>query len=151
MVGSTGPKDDSSGISAYAERYVHTPKTQELMANTETVVVLDVTGPLMNAFYTTENAITLFEVGIYKIDYFLTTDPKTEMVLTIGVNCNNTLISGSDISGDGIADYFTQLTGTIIVELVHDDVLTLVIKADRATSLSFNGSTNAKLSIIKLS
>lgn len=151
MTGSTGPKGDSSGISAYAERYVHTPKTQELMANTETVVVLDVTGPLMNAFYTTENAITLFEVGTYKIDYFLTVESKTETVLTIGVNRNNTLIPGSDISGDGIADYFTQLTGTIIVEWVHDDVLTLVIKADRATSLSFNGSTNAKLSIIKLS
>ena len=115
MVGSTGPKGESSGISAYAERYVHTPKTQELMANTETVVVLNITGLSMNAFYTTENAITLFEVGTYKIDYF------------------------------------TQLTCTIIVELVPDDVLTLVIKADRTTSLSFNGSTNTKLSIIKLS
>ena len=90
-------------------------------------------------------------VVTYKIDYFLTTDPKIEMALTIGVNCNNTLIPGSDISGDGIADYFTQLMDIIIVELVHDDVLTLVIKADRTTSLSFNGSTNAKLSIIKLS
>lgn len=147
MVGSTGTKGDSGGIS----RYVYTQKSQELMANTETVVVLDVTGPSMNAFYTTENAITLFEVGTYKIDYFLTTEPKTETVLTIGVNRNNTLIPGSDISGDGIADYFTQLTGTIIVDLVPDDVLTLVIKADRTTRLSFNGSTNTKLSIIKLS
>lgn len=147
MVGSTGTKGDSGGIS----RYVYTQKSQELMANTETVVVLNITGLSMNAFYTTENAITLFEVGTYKIDYFLTTEPKTETVLTIGVNCNNTLISGSDISGDGIVDYFAQLTGTIIVELVHDDVLTLVIKAERATSLSFNGSTNTKLSIIKLS
>ena len=111
MVGSTGTKGDSGGIS----RYVYTQKSQELMANTETVVVLDVTGPSMNAFYTTKNAITLFEVGTYKIDYF------------------------------------TQLTGTIIVELVPDDVLTLVIKVDRTTSLSFNGSTNTKLSIIKLS
>ena len=151
MVGSTGPKGDSSGISAYAERYVYTRKSQELMANTETVVVLNITGPSMNAFYTTENAITLFEVGTYKIDYFLTAESKTETVLTIGVNRNNTLIPESDISGDGIVDYFTQLTGTIIVELVPDDVLTLVIKAERATSLSFNGSTNTKLSIIKLS
>lgn len=146
MVGSTGTKGDSGGIS----RYVYTQKSQELMANTETVVVLNIAGLSMNAFYTTENAITFFEVGTYKIDYFLTTEPKTEMVLTIGVNRNNTLIPESDISGDGIVDYFTQLTGTIIVELVPDDVLTLVIKADRTTSLSFNGSTNAKLSIIKL-
>lgn len=151
MVGSTWPKGDSSGISAYAERYVYTRKSQELMANTETVVVLNITGLSMNAFYTTENAVTIFEVGTYQIDYFLTTEPKTEMVLTIGVNCNNTLISGSDISGDGIADYFTQLMGIIIVELVPDDVLTLVIKVDRTTRLSFNGSTNTKLSIIKLS
>ncbi len=147
MVGSTGPKGDSGGIS----RYVYTQKSQELMANTETVVVLNITGLSMNAFYTTENAITLFEVGTYKIDYFLTAESKTETVLTIDVNRNNTLIPESDISGDGIVDYFTQLTGTIIVELVPDDVLTLVIKAERATSLSFNGSTNTKLSIIKLS
>lgn len=50
MAGLTGSKGDSSGISAYAERYVHTPKTQELMANTETVVVLDVTGPSIMLF-----------------------------------------------------------------------------------------------------
>lgn len=117
------------------------------MANTETVVVLNITG----LFIRQKMRLHFLRVGAYKIDYFLTTDPKTEMVLTIGVNCNNTLISGSDISGDGIADYFTQLTGIIIVELVPDDVLTLVIKVDRITRLSFNGSTNTKLSIIKLS
>ena len=88
---------------------------------------------------------------VTKIDYFLTAEPKAETLLTIGVNRNNTLIPGSDISGDGIADYFTQLAGTIIVELIPDDVLTLMVKANRATTLSFNGSTNAKLSIIKLS
>lgn len=50
MAGSTGPKGDSSGISAYAERYVHTPKTQELMANTETVVVLECYWPINECF-----------------------------------------------------------------------------------------------------
>ena len=66
MVGSTGPKGDSGGIS----RYVYTQKSQELMANTETVVVLDVTGPLMNAFYTTENAITLLRLAHIKLIIF---------------------------------------------------------------------------------
>ena len=41
MAGSTGPN---------AERYVHTPKTQELMANTETVVVLECYWPINECF-----------------------------------------------------------------------------------------------------
>lgn len=68
----------------------------------------------------------------------------------MGVKCNNDIIDGSDISGDGTTDYFTELSGTVITELEPDDVLTLVVKTTTAVNLSFNGSTNAKLSIIKL-
>ncbi len=149
--GPIGVKGDKGGIGAYAERYAHTKKNQQLEANTETIVELDITGPSLNTSYATENAIIVDSVGAYKIDYLLTVKPLSEAIITIGINRNNNLIPGSDISGDGTADYFTELSGTIITELTPDDVITLTLKADKAVNLSFNGSTNAKLSIIKLS
>lgn len=148
--GPTGPKGNPGGIGAYAERYMHTNKTENFEANVEKTLTLDVNGPILNANYTQDNAITIFERGTYKIDYLLTCTPLSETVITMGVKCNNSLINGSDISGDGTTDYFTELSGTVIAELQPDDVLTLFVKTDTAVNLSFNGSTNAKLSIIKL-
>lgn len=148
--GPIGVKGDPGGIAAFAERYAHTKKTQSIQANTETIIELDNNGPLFNALYNQDNAITITEIGTYKIEYFLTLEPLVDTILTIGVYKNNTLIPGSDISGDGTSAYFTQLSGHIIVELQPDDVLTLVLKTDKTADISFNGSTNAKLSIIKL-
>lgn len=148
--GPTGPKGDTGGLGAYAERYAHTQKNQLLQANTETIISLEIEGPNFNASYTTENAITIDVVGTYKIEYLLTFEPLSAAVITIGVKKNNSVIEGSDISGDGTADYFTELSGSIITDLQPDDVLTLVAKADQEVTLSFNGSTNAKLNIIKL-
>lgn len=148
--GPTGVKGETGGVAAYAERYMHKQSTEVLQANVEKVLQLDTVGPILNATYTPENAITIDEIGIYKIDYLLTVEPLGDAVLTIAVKCNDSIISGSDISGDGTADYFTELSGTVISQLNPDDVLTLVIKVDKSASLSFNGSTNAKLSIMKL-
>lgn len=148
--GPTGVKGDTGGIGAYAEKYTNTRQTKEFQANTETLIELDKSGPSLNASYTPDNSITIDELGVYKIDYLVTVEPLTDTLLTIGVNCNGALIEGSDISGDGTADYFTELSGTVICELVPDDILILTLKTDRTANLSFNGSTNAKLSIIKL-
>lgn len=150
LQGPTGPKGDKGGVGAYAEKYGQIKKEETTEANKEIVITLNVNGPSFNASYTTENAITIDEAGTYRIDYFLTLEPLTDTILTLGVNCNNNLIPGSDISGDGTADYFTQLVGSVIALLTPDDILTLTLKTDRVSNISFNGSTNAKLSIIKL-
>ena len=148
--GPTGTKGETGGISAFAERYMHTKQDIQFQADVEQVIPLTITGPVFIASYDTENSITIYEIGTYKIDYLLTVEPLGDDVITISVKSNNLLISGSDISGDGTADYFTELSGTVITELQPDDVLTLTAKTDKTTTLSFNGSTNAKLSIIKL-
>lgn len=148
--GPTGVKGDTGGIGAYAEKYISTQQTKEFQADTETLIELDKSGPILNASYTPDNSITINEVGVYKIDYLITVEPLTATLLTMGINRNGVLIPGSDISGDGTADYFTELNGTIISELMPDDILTLTLKTDKTANLSFNGSTNAKISIIKL-
>lgn len=50
-----------------------------------------------------------------------------------------------------LQDHFTQLSGTIITQLLPEEVITLMLKASKTVNISFNGSTNAKMSIIKLS
>lgn len=150
LQGPTGPKGDKGGVGVYAEKYGRIKKEETIAANKEIIIELNNNGPALNASYTIENAITIDEYGIYRIDYFLTLEPLTDTILTMSVNRNNNLIQGSDISGDGTADYFTQLIGNVITELMPDDVITLVLQTDRETNISFNGSTNAKLSIIKL-
>ena len=47
--------------------------------------------------------------------------PLSETVITMGVKCNNDIIDGSDISGDGITDYFIELNGTVITEIKPND------------------------------
>lgn len=150
LQGPIGIKGQPGGIAAYAERFFNTKETKEFAADVETVLKLDKTGPNLNITYLPDNAITIDELGVYKIDYLLTVEPLLDAVLTIAVRRNANIIEGSNISGDGTADYFTQLSGSVITELQPDDVITLIIKVDKNVSLSFNGSTNAKLSIIKL-
>lgn len=148
-----GPRGEQSipgGITAYAERYFNTKETQSIQANTETTVKLDKTGPRFNTLYLTENAINIHDLGVYKIDYFLTCEPSVDSILTIAIKKNQQIIEGSNISGDGTAAYFTELSGTVITQLLPDDVITLIVKTDKAVDLSFNGNTNAKLSLIKL-
>ena len=150
IAGPRGEQGIPGGITAYAERYFNTKETQSIQANTETTVKLDKTGPRFNTLYLTENAINIHDLGVYKIDYFLTCEPSVDSILTIAIKKNQEIIKGSNISGDGTAAYFTELSGTVITQLLPDDVITLIVKTDKAVDLSFNGNTNAKLSLIKL-
>ena len=50
-----------------------------------------------------------------------------------------------------LQDHFTQLSGTIITQLLPEEVIILMLKASKTVNISFNGSTNAKINIIKLS
>lgn len=150
IAGPRGEQGIPGGITAYAERYFNTKETQSIQSNTETTVKLDKTGLMFNTLYLTENAINIHDLGVYKIDYFLTCEPSVDSILTIAIKKNQEIIEGSNIRGDGIAAYFTELSGTVITQLLPDDVITLIVKTDKAVDLSFNGSINAKLSLIKL-
>lgn len=148
-----GPRGEQSipgGITAYAERYFNTKETQSIQANTETTVKLDKTGPRFNTLYLTENAINIHDLGVIQDRLFLTCEPSVDSILTIAIKKNQEIIKGSNISGDWTAAYFTELSGTVITQLLPDDVITLIVKTDKVVDLSFNGSTNAKLSLIKL-
>lgn len=93
----------------------------------------------------------LNRLWIYKIDYFITIESPTDVIFTLAIKKDQNIITGSDVNGDGITDYYTQLSGTIINQLLPEEVITLILKASKTVNISFNSSTNAKMSIIKLS
>ena len=57
---------------------------------------------------------------------------------------------GSQIKGEGKANSISSVTGSLLFSLTEDDEVTLVITSEQETDLIFDGTTNAKLSVIKL-
>lgn len=88
IAGPRGEQGIPGGITAYAERYFNTKETQSIQSNTETTIKLDKTGPMFNTLYLTENAINIHDLGVYKIDYFLTCEPSVDSILTIAIKKN---------------------------------------------------------------
>lgn len=148
--GPTGPTGPSYGIGAYAERFSNTPQTIELIANEEKTLPLEKMGPALFTSYDTENAITINRDGLYFIQYQLSTAPSMDGNLTLSLNYNDTKIQGSDVNSEGISGYFNQVNGFILTPLKQGEILTLCVKCNISLNLTFNGSTNAKLTLIKL-
>ena len=149
-VGPTGPIGPSYGIGAYAERFSNTPQTVELTANVDKTLPMERLGPSLFTSYDTENAITINRDGLYFIQYQLSAAPSMDGNFTLSLMHNDTKIQGSDVNSEGISGYFSQINGFVLTPLKQGEVITLCVKCDISLNLTFNGSTNAKLTLIKL-
>ena len=72
------------------------------------------------------------------------------MTYQVSVKANGTTFPSSVIKGEGKAGSITTLNGSFIFSVAEDEEVTLVITTDKNTDLIFDGTTNARLSIIKL-
>ena len=149
-IGPIGPKGDANGLNAHAERYSNTNQRFSVTANTETIIPLEKTGPFKGAKYNSSYAIEIQQMGVYQINYFLNAATSADTNYTVSVKATGTKIPGSDIKGDAKANSITRVSGSVLFGLVEDDEITLVITTDQNTDFIFDGTTNAKLSIIKL-
>lgn len=148
--GPTGPTGKSGGIGAYAERYNETTTQLELKANEETTVPLEGTSTALNANYDTENAITVSNLGIYMIFYRLSAAPSSDVTLLLKVKNNGVTLNASNITAEGANAFISEMTGYTIAGLSANDTITLSVESQAETTLTFNGNTNAKLSLIQL-
>ena len=148
--GPTGPTGPSYGIGAYAERFSNTPQTVELTANVDKTLPMERLGPSLFTSYDTENAITINRDGLYFIQYQLSAAPSMDGNFTLSLMYNDTKIQGSDVNSEGISGYFSQISGFVLTPLKQGEVITLCVKCDISLNLTFNGSTNAKLTLRKL-
>ena len=151
--GDTGPKGDKGdpyGIEAYGERYSNSNQRFSLKANNETIIPLEGTGPAIFTDYDSSYAIEIRKYGLYQISYFLNAATSEDVNYTISVRASGTKLPASEVRGVGKKDAITFVYGSLLFSLTEEDEVTLIIKTDKDTDLIFDGTTNAKLTVVKL-
>lgn len=152
-IGPTGPKGDKgepSGIGAYGERYSNSTQRFTVKSNNETIIPLEKSGPSHSINYNSSYAIEIKEMGVYQITYFLNIATSVDTNYIVSVRATGTKIPASDIKSEGKANTINKVNGSVLFGLVEDDEITLVITTEQETELIFDGTTTAKLSVIKL-
>lgn len=148
--GLQGPKGDPNGIEAYGTRYSNSNQRFTVTANTDTIIPLEETGPAIFAIYNSSYAIGIIRYGTYRIDYFLNITSSVDTNYTVTLKVSGTKMLASDIKGQAKANTITAVNGHILAGLTENDEITLNITTDQNTELIFDGTTTAKLTIMKL-
>ncbi len=148
--GLRGPKGDPNGIEAYGTRYSNSTQRFTVTANTDTIIPLEETGPAVFAIYNSSYAIGIIRYGTYRIDYFLNITSSVDTNYTVTLKVSGTKMLASDIKGQAKANTITAVNGHILAGLREDDEITLNITTDQNTELIFDGTTTAKLTVMKL-
>lgn len=134
----------------YGEGYSNSNQRISIKANTETIVPLEETGSAIFIEYDTNYAIEIRKFGMYQINYFLSIATSTDTNYVVSIKATGTKLPGSDIKVDAKANSISKVNGSVIFSLTEDDEITFVITSEQDTDLIFDGTTNAKLSVIKL-
>ena len=147
--GDTGPAG-SSFVSSYGLRYSMSEKQTSLTQAVDTIIPLPETGPAFFTEYIGDNSIKIKENGVYLVSYLFCGATNEDCSLTISVMANDILQPASNPTTEFQAQIINFISGSTIVSLQPDDIVTLNIRASKNVNISFNGSTNASLSVIKI-
>lgn len=145
-----GPKGAPNGIEAYGTRYSNSNQRFNVTANTDTIIPLEETGPSIFTFYDSSYSIVISKYGTYRIDYFLNITSSVDTNYIVSVKVSGTKMLASDIKGQAKSNTITAVNGHILSGLREDDEITLIITTDQNTELIFDGTTTAKLTVMKL-
>lgn len=148
--GIQGPKGEPNGLGAYGERYSSSTEMFEIQPNVETIIPLERTGPAIFTSYNSSYAIEIVRHGTYLINFFLNIATSTDVNYTITVKASGTRLPGSQIKVSSKANVIQNVYGSVTFSLVENDEVVLVITPDQTTNLIFDGTTNAKISVIKI-
>lgn len=152
QIGPTGPTGPTGTlIEAYASKYNTTTDAINLTINTSTTVPLNTLGLTSNITGNENNVLVIEENGIYKIDYYFQGSPSAQASITISVTKNNTDIDSSKITKTVNASTYESFNGSIITNLVANDVIGLAILSSVQANVTPQTNTNAYLVITKIS
>ena len=150
--GAPGPKGEAgtSFVSAYGLRYSTSTTPIAISQGVDTIIMLPLDGPSLFTEYINNNAIKIKENGVYLINYSLCGATNEDCSLTTSVRVNDLLQPATDTTTEFQAQIIGCINGFTIVSLDVNDIVTLNVKASMAVNMTFNGSTSAKLSVIKI-
>lgn len=150
--GDIGPKGEagSSFISAYALRYAQKEVQISLKAGEDNIITLEETGPALFAEYEGEDKIKAKEPGFYLVSFFFSGASNEDCFLTTSVRVGSLLQPATNVTTEFQAQIINNISSSTIISLAKDDIITFNIKPSKAVNISFNGSTNAALNIVKI-
>ena len=137
-------------VSSYGIRYSMTDTQINLPQGTDTIIPLPEKGTAFLTEYPDGNSIKIKESGVYLISYLLCGATNEECSITMSVRANGILQPATSATSEFIAQMINSISGTTIVSLQTNDLLTLNVKPSKAVNMKFNGSTNAMLSVTKI-
>ena len=154
-VGEKGPQGPAGPpgkefISSYGIRYSMSDTQINLPQATDTVIPLPEKGTAFLAEYPDDNSIKIKENGVYLVSYLLCGATNEECSLTMSVRANNILQPATSATSEFSAQIINSISGTTILSLQTNDLITLNIKPSKTVAMRFNGSTNAMLSVTKI-
>ena len=148
-IGPQGPPG-TGFISSYGIRYSMTDTQLSVSQGTDTVIPLPEKGTALFTEYPDDNSIKIRETGVYLVSYLLCGAPNEECSITMSVRANGLLQPATNTTSEFQAQMINSISGSTIISLQSDDLVTLNAKASKTVNIKFNGSTNAMLSVIKI-
>ncbi|MCH5350617.1 MAG: collagen-like protein [Clostridiales bacterium] len=145
--GEQGPA--TNGLAAYGGLYSTDTSTVSLTAGTPVTATLGSQMPELNVTLGT-NQITVTEDGDYEITYGLVGSVSPASTVTLSVNVNGTPEPSGVISQDLIVGTARATTGSTIVNLNANDVVTLTIEGSATTTFTPSNNVNTFLTVKKL-
>lgn len=154
-VGEKGPQGPAGPpgkefISSYGIRYSMSDTQINLPQATDTVIPLPEKGTAFLTEYPDDNSIKIKENGVYLVSYLLCGATNEECSLTMSVRANNILQPATSATSEFSAQIINSISGTTILSLQTNDLITLNIKPSKTVTMRFNGSTNVMLSVTKI-
>ena len=137
-------------VSSYGIRYSMVDTQLALPQGTDTKIPLPEKGVAFLTEYPDDNSIKIKENGVYLVSYLLCGATNEECSMTMSVRANDILQPATSATSEFSAQMINSISGTTIVSLQQNDLVTLNVKSSKAVNLKFNGSTNAMLSVTKI-
>lgn len=137
-------------VSSYGIRYSMTDTQITLPQGVDTIIPLPEKGTGFLTEYPDNNSIKIKENGVYLVSYLLCGATNEECSITMSVRANDILEPATSATSEFSAQLINSISGTTIVALQPNDLITLNVKPSKAVTMKFNGSTNAMLSVTKI-
>lgn len=137
-------------VSSYGIRYSMSTTPLALLQGTDNIIPLPEKGAAFLTEYPDDNSIKIKENGVYLISYSLCGATNEDCSLTMSVRANDILQPATNITSEFQAQIINSISSSTIVALSKDDLITLNVKPSMAVNITFNGSTNAILSVVKI-
>lgn len=154
-VGERGPQGPAGPpgtefVSSYGIRYSMTNTQLNLPQGIDTIIPLPEKGTAFLTEYPDNNSIKIKENGVYLISYSLCGATNEDCSLTTSVRANDILQPATNTTSEFQAQIINCISGSTIVSLNKDDLVTLNVKPSMTVNMIFNGSTSAVLSVTKI-